>query len=95
MSPRFVIRYHYAVEDHDIPHLSHGWRTRIRHAIETKLTLHPDIFGKPLRRSLAGCRKLRVGDYRVVFTIAASEVQIWAIGHRREIYALVEKRRYV
>lgn len=93
MSLRFVIRYHYAVLEHDIPHLSRGWHARIRHAIEAKLTIHPDIFGKPLRRSLAGCRKLRVGDYRVIFTIASSEVRIWAIGHRRNVYSLIEKRK--
>jgi mRNA interferase RelE/StbE len=94
MHSRFLIRYHVAVKEHDIPHLSREWRARIRYAIEAKLTLHPDMFGKPLRRSLAGCRKLRVGDYRVIFTIAATEVQIWAIGHRRDVYDIVNKRRY-
>ncbi|MEK7208176.1 MAG: type II toxin-antitoxin system RelE/ParE family toxin [Patescibacteria group bacterium] len=92
MSSRFVIRYHYAVEEHDIPRLSREWQARIRHTIETKLTVYPDIFGKPLRRSLAGCRKLRVGDYRVAFTITASEVKVWAIAHRRDVYAIVGKR---
>lgn len=92
MHSRFVIRYHYAVEGHDIPRLSREWRVRIRRAIESKLTVHPDIFGKPLRRSLAGCRKLRVGDYRVIFTLSAFEVMVWAIGHRRDVYALLEKR---
>ena len=91
MSPRFVIRYHYAALEHDIPKLSREWRERIREAIEAKLTLHPDIFGKPLRRSLTGCRKLRFGDYRIIFTIEAGEVRIWAIGHRRDVYALVRR----
>jgi mRNA interferase RelE/StbE len=92
MVVRFVIRYHYAVYEQDIPRLSREWCIRIRRAIETKLTIHPDIFGKPLRHSLAGCRKLRIEDYRVIFTVAAHEVQIWAIGHRRDVYDLIKKR---
>ena len=92
MTPRFFIRYHIAVEDHDVPRLSPEWRMRIRHAIETKLVVHPDIFGKPLRRSLAGSRKLRVGDYRVIFTLSKREVFVWAIGHRRDMYRFLDKR---
>lgn len=92
MNYRFVVRYHYAVDAQDVPKLSHEWHLRIKKAIETKLTLHPDIFGKPLRRSLVGCRKLRVGDYRIIFTIGEADVTVWAIGHRRDIYNIVMKR---
>jgi mRNA interferase RelE/StbE len=95
MNTRFIIRYHYAVCEQDIPRLSHEWRERIRRAIEAKLTIHPDIFGKPLRRSLAGCRKLRVENYRVIFTVVAHAVYIWAIGHRRDVYELIQKRKRV
>ena len=92
MSFRFTIRYHYAVDIQDVPRLSREWRLRIQESIETKLTTQPDIFGKPLRRSLAGCRKLRVGDYRIIFIIGKTEVTVWAIGHRRDIYNIVMKR---
>ncbi|MGX7703723.1 type II toxin-antitoxin system RelE family toxin [Methylobacterium sp. Gmos1] len=30
--------------------------------------------------------RLRVGDYRVVFTETDDAIQIYAIGHRRDIY---------
>jgi mRNA interferase RelE/StbE len=30
--------------------------------------------------------RLRVGDYRVIFTEADDEIRVGAIGHRREIY---------
>lgn len=92
MSARFTVRYHYSVLEHDVAKLSHDWLTIIRKTIETKLVAHPNIFGKPLRHSLAGCRKLRVGDYRIVFTIENDEVTVWAIGHRKDIYDLLVKR---
>lgn len=92
MNSRFVVRYHYLVEKHDIPRLSRKWSLRVRHAIETKLTVYPEIFGKPLRNSFAGCRKLRVGDYRIVFDMSELEVRIWLVGHRRHVYELLLKR---
>ncbi len=92
MSFRFVIRYHYMVDEQDVPRLSRELRQRIQKTIETKLTLYPDIFGKPLRRSLAGCRKLRVGDYRIIFTIGKTAITVLAIGHRGDIYDTVMKR---
>jgi mRNA-degrading endonuclease RelE of RelBE toxin-antitoxin system len=48
-------------------------------------------FGKPLRYSLKGARRLRVGDYRVIYTIEPDEVVlIVTIGDRRDVY---ESRR--
>ncbi|HEY4511749.1 MAG TPA: type II toxin-antitoxin system RelE/ParE family toxin [Candidatus Paceibacterota bacterium] len=92
MNTRFSIRYHYQVMEDDIPSLSREWNARIRETVEKKLTNHPEVFGKPLQRSLASCRKLRVGDYRVIFTISKTEVKVWAIGHRSTIYGIAEKR---
>jgi len=89
---RFSVVYHSLVVAHDIPRLSREWKIRIKKAIEEKLTIYPEVFGKPLSRSLAGHRKLRVGEYRVIFMIEGCEVKVRAIGHRREIYKIVEKR---
>lgn len=69
MEISFSIIYHYLVVRSDIPRLSVLWRRKVQSAIEEKLTTNPDLYGKPLRRSLAGYRKLRVGDYRVIFRI--------------------------
>ncbi|MBW1756443.1 MAG: type II toxin-antitoxin system RelE/ParE family toxin [Deltaproteobacteria bacterium] len=56
-------------------------------AIETKLTTHPFELGKPLRYSLRGARRLRVGDYRVIYRIEPPDaVLVVKIGHRREVY---------
>lgn len=95
MEQRFTLSYHSVVVEQDIPRLSRlsrEWRFRIKKTIEEKLTIHPDIFGKPLRRSLAGYRKLRVGDYRVIFRLEHTEVKIIVIAHRRDAYRFLEKR---
>lgn len=92
MAVRFEVVYHPHVVQDDIPRLSATLRKRIRDAIEEKLTTSPDFFGKPLRRSLKGYRKLRVGDYRVVFRIQATKIFILAILHRSVVYQEAEKR---
>lgn len=88
----FDIVYHTKVVEDDIPRLSTSWRAKIRDAIKEKLTTSPDFFGKPLRRSLKGYRKLRVGDYRVIFRIQGSKVLILAILHRSVVYGEAERR---
>ena len=92
MELRFVVVYQKEVVTKDIPALSREWSERIRSAIENKLTSQPEIFGKPLRRSLAGYRKLRIGDYRVVFKIEKRTITILAILHRSVVYQMIEKR---
>ncbi|OGZ96097.1 MAG: addiction module antitoxin RelB [Candidatus Sungbacteria bacterium RIFCSPLOWO2_02_FULL_51_17] len=89
----FEIIYHYRVVEEDIPKLSSAWKKRIRHAIEEKLTTRPEAYGKPLRRSLKGYRKLRVGDYRVIFRIEGNTVKIFVIQHRSVVYENAERRR--
>ena len=48
----------------------------------------PKKFGDPLRRSLAGLWKYRVGDYRIICDIRqeAIVVLVLRLGHRRKIY---------
>jgi mRNA interferase RelE/StbE len=89
---RFEILYHQAVISEDISKLSREWRDTIQVAIEKKLTSNPEIFGKPLRHSLKGYRKLRVGDYRVIFRIEESIVKIFVIQHRSVVYKVLKKR---
>ena len=82
----FELCYHPAVVEQDIPALDPPVRNRIRSAIEKRLGRHPEKYGQPLRQSLSGLRKLRVGDWRVIYLIRGSEVWILRIGHRREVY---------
>lgn len=86
MSQPFELQYHPDVGKKDLPHISHDLRDRIRRSIEEKLTTSPHEFGEPLRRTLKGYWKLRVGDYRVLYKIQGKTVLILRIGHRREVY---------
>ena len=92
MAVEFEILYHPIVVKEDIPRLGNLWREKVQDAIEEKLTTHPEAYGKSLRRSLKGYRKLRVGDYRVVFRIESSKVLILAISHRFVVYREMRKR---
>ncbi len=83
----YRVDYLESVVKKDISKLSRTARQQIRRAIEAKLTVHPIEFGRPLRYSLKGARRLRVGDYRVIYKIEPPDaVLILKIGHRREVY---------
>jgi len=88
----FEVKYHEDVVNIDIPKISPGWKERIKRNIEKKLTFAPEIFGKPLRRSIKNYRKLRVNDYRVVFRIEGRKVKIFVIAHRSIVYKITNKR---
>ena len=89
----FKVVYHRLVVQDDIPKLSNEWRKKVRFAIEERLTTHPELYGKPLRRSLKGYRKLRVGDWRVIFKIEKDRVMVLVIQHRSVVYKRMEKRK--
>jgi mRNA-degrading endonuclease RelE of RelBE toxin-antitoxin system len=81
------IEYLESVVQDDIPTLSEAARRRIRKAIENKLGSNPVEFGKPLRYSFKGARRLRVGDHRVIYRIEPPDVVLVVkIGHRRDVY---------
>jgi len=87
----FTILYHPDVKSIDIPLIDTRMRERIRKAIETRLMTAPQDYGTPLRKTLAGYWKLRVGDYRVVFRIGKSTVHVLGIRHRKSVYEDVKK----
>jgi mRNA-degrading endonuclease RelE of RelBE toxin-antitoxin system len=82
------IRYHDRVVSKDLPGMPSAMRGRIRAAIEQRLMVDPISYGKPLRYSLRGHRRLRVGDWRIVYRVDAVErtVFIVAIDHRKNVY---------
>ena len=88
----FRLTYHPAVASEDLPSIPSNIRRRIADAIETRLIETPQQFGAPLRKTLKGYWKLRVGDYRVVFKVMATEVRILAIRHRKQVYQDVVRR---
>ncbi len=88
----FELRYHPVVIEEDIPLLNARMKKRIRTAIETRLVNEPQQYGEPLRKTLKGYWKLRVGDYRVVFKIKKKEIWILGIIHRKKVYDQIIKR---
>ena len=77
-----------SVVKEDIPQLPKVEKKRIKQAIEKRLTHDPVHFGKPLHYSLKGCRRMRVGHYRVIFKLERKIILIVKIGHRKEIYKM-------
>jgi len=84
----YTIDYLDTVVSEDIPNLPKTMRNRIKKAIEARLTVDPIGLGKPLRYSFMGHRRIRVGDYRVVYRVDPKKniVTIVYIKHRKKVY---------
>ena len=84
----YKVAYLSSVVKEDIPLLPISAKNLMKKAIEERLKVDPIGFGKPLRYSLKGHRRLRVSDYRIVYRIESQtrSVIIIAIKHRKEIY---------
>ncbi|MDQ2912605.1 MAG: type II toxin-antitoxin system RelE/ParE family toxin [Chloroflexota bacterium] len=67
-------------------------RERLGRSLKTRLTSNPERYGAPLKGSLRGYWKLRVGDYRAVFRIVGNEVWILAVLHRSRVYETAARR---
>jgi mRNA interferase RelE/StbE len=81
----YTVKYHPDVKNIDLPLIDVKMRERIRRAIESRLMTAPQDYGLPLRKSLGGYWKLRVGDYRVVFKVEGGGIYILGIRHRKNI----------
>jgi len=85
-------KYHPDVKKSDLPKIDVRNRGMIKKAIEDRLATQPETCGKPLRKTLKGYWKLRVGDYRIVFKVSSDNILILGIIHRKEVYRLIKKR---
>jgi len=88
----YRIIYHPDIAKEDLPRIPQNIKDTIRRAIETRLIPEPHLAGEPLRQSLKGHRKLRVGDYRVIYRVQGDEIIVLKIGHRKEVYSKVFSR---
>lgn len=72
----------------DLKKISKDIQYIIKRTIEEKLMEDPVKYGLPLRRNLKGYMKLRVGDYRIIYSVDKEivTVHVIKIGHRREVY---------
>jgi len=91
----WTIIYHQDVEG-DLESVGPSAARRIMRAIDTKLTTEPLQCGASLSANLSGFRKLRIGDYRVVYQAVEAKIIVFvlAVGPRRdkEIYKTATKR---
>jgi len=80
----FDIVYKKSVQK-DLATLGKSEARRILDKIENDLASRADAY-PVLKGEFAGMRKLRVGDYRVIFAILGKQVLVLRVGHRREVY---------
>jgi len=87
------IKYHPKVKNEDIPRLSSNIAVRIENAIRNRLMINPTKYGFYLRGTLRGYRKLRVGDWRIIYRTADKQIRIIAINNRKDIYKFANIRK--
>ncbi len=84
----YKVIYLEKVLEKDIPALPLSVKRLIEQAVEKRLTINPLVFGKALRYSFKGHRRMRVSDYRIIYRIEpeSKTVVIVSIKHRKDIY---------
>jgi len=70
---------------HDLMKLPKAEASRILEHIEKELTKQPASH-PVLRGRFSGLRKLRIGDYRVIYALLGNDILILRIGHRSNVY---------
>ena len=92
---RWNVKFHPQVEN-DFKQLGTAQARRILAVIRERIAEgEPDKLGKPLRGTLAGCRRIRTGEVRIVYRIQGSEiVVVLCVGARRddEVYESAVQR---
>lgn len=85
---KYLICYEENVVHKDIPSLPKTIWSRIKEIIKERLTVSPEKAGDPLLGEFKGHRRIRTGDYRLVYRIIKLEriVIITEIEHREYIY---------
>ena len=91
----YRLSYHADVKKTDLSKIDNKNRAMIKRAIEERLAIQPEKYGSPLRRTLKGYWKLRVGDYRVVFKISGYDIFILGIMNRKIVDAQINQRAIV
>lgn len=88
--------YHPEVEN-DLRLLGYSEAKRILKVIDERFVQgEPHKIGKPLGGDLSGCRRVRVGNTRIVYRINQTNIEVFivAVGARRDdlIYHVAKKR---
>lgn len=80
----YKIRYKKSVAK-DLKSIEKKEIERILNRIEADLSTNPGQFPL-LKGRFAGLRRLRIGNYRVIFSLFDDEIWVLRIGHRRNVY---------
>jgi mRNA interferase RelE/StbE len=70
----------------DLRKLDKPVRKRILSRISWFAAHFEEIIPEPLSGEFASTYKIRVGDWRLIYTLQDERILILAVGHRREIY---------
>lgn len=76
----------------DLKNLDRGEAKRVIDKLERELRKDPDA-GEQLKGKFAGLSRLRVGDYRVIYTRTKDGVLVLLIAHRKDVYQKLERGR--
>ena len=87
----YTLVYHPDIPQ-DVARIPKNIRQIIARAIEERLGTDPLQFGEPLRRGLQKYRKLRVGDYRIIYEVNGQTVEVLLIGNRKDVYEDAPRR---
>lgn len=91
----WTVQFHEEV-DGDFRQLGNAEAQRVLKVIKERIINgEPEKIGKPLRGALAGCRRIRTGDVRIVYRIEGTKVVVvLCVGPRRdnEVYGTVSSR---
>lgn len=88
----YKVFFHEGVIARDLKVLPRTVLVRIFQAIGSRLTTEPAKYGLRLRKSLRGLWRIRVGDYRIAYTIEGRKVSVWGVVHRSKAYEVFAKR---
>ena len=91
---KYEIIYEENVINEDFSKLDNSTRQRVIKEVREKLSVAPNQFGRPLRNELKGYRRLRVGNYRVIYRVDHKNAQVLVVMviHRRSGYKDVAQR---
>ena len=74
----------------DLKNLEKADAKRILDKLERELRKDPDS-GEQLKGKFSGLSRLRIGDYRVVYTRTKDGVLVLLISHRKDVYKKLER----
>lgn len=90
----WVVQIHRLVLEKDLKKMDVSDQKLILLAVEKKLTIDPERFGKPLTGELKGYYRLRVADFRVIYSIEKNILRVFVVkvGIRRDSEVYEEMR---